>query len=122
VQGRYLTIDVGTASPEAIVTRLLARAVQSARDAREAPAGPERTRRLTRSLDILEELRSALDFSRGGDVARNLDRLYAFAAERLLRASVSSAVREIDEALVALEPIAEAFAAISTAEGVGAPP
>jgi flagellar protein FliS len=110
---RYLATDLATASPEAIVARLLMRAVQSARDARGAPVGAERTRQLRRSLDILAELRRALDFTRGGEIAFNLERLYEFASERLLRAGVSNAAQEFDEALGALMPIAEAFSALA---------
>ncbi len=117
---RYLATDLATASPEAIVSRLLSRAVQSARDARSSPPGAERTRLLKRSLDILAELRRALDFARGGEIAFNLERLYEFATERLLRAGVSSAAQEIDDALGALMPIAEAFSDIAHGAREGA--
>lgn len=119
---RYLATDLATASPEAIVSRLLSRAVQSARDARSSPAGADRTRQLKRSLDILAELRRALDFARGGEIAFNLERLYEFATERLLRAGVSSAAQDIDEALGALTPVAEAFSEIAHGAREGAAP
>ncbi len=122
MESRYLSIDVRTAPPGALVSRLLARAVQSARDAQHAPAGADRTRRLARSLDILSELRRSLNFEAGGEIARNLDRLYEFAAERLVRAGVSGADREIEEALKALEPIAEAFGEISSSARLEAQP
>lgn len=113
----YLATDIATSRPEQLVSRLLARALQSARDAREAPAGPERSRRLMRSLDILAELRGALDFTLGGEIAQNLDRLYEFAAERLVCAGLPGAATEIDEALAVLAPIADAFAAVASEAG-----
>jgi flagellar protein FliS len=122
VQARYLAIDVRTASPAALVSRLLARAVQSARDARGDPAGALRGRHLARALDILSELRRALDFEAGGEIAHNLDRLYAFAAERFVRAGLPGASGEIDEALQALEPIAEAYGELSRGAAAEAQP
>jgi flagellar protein FliS len=122
VENRYLATDIATARPEQLVSRLLARALQSARDARTAPAGPERSRRLTRSLDILAELRNALDFAAGGEIAQNLDRLYEFAAQRLVNAGLPGAASEIDEALAAIEPIAEAYARLASGEATEARP
>jgi flagellar protein FliS len=106
-------MDTRTASPELLVARLLARAVRSVRDARDAPAGAERTTRLRRALDILAELRRALDFGRGGQIAFNLDRLYEYASDRLLHAGVSQTPAPIDEALAALAPLAEAWSELT---------
>jgi flagellar protein FliS len=115
-------MDTRTASPELLVARLLVRAVRSMQDAREAPAGAERTTRLRRVLDILAELRRALDFGRGGEIAFNLDRLYEYASDRLLRAGVSQTPEPIDEALAALAPLAEAWSELSASARAEAPP
>lgn len=111
---RYLDMDLLTARGEVVVARLFAKALQCARAAREA--GADRARRTSsvgRTLDILVELRSALDFAAGGEIARNLDALYAFASERLLSAAAASGPEAIDEALRVLEPLAEAWQEIA---------
>ena len=115
MEARYLAIDVSTAPPLSLVARLLARSLQHLRDARGAQSAAARTRALSRALDILGELRRALDFEAGGEVARNLDRLYDFATERLVLAGVSANAGEIDQALEALTPIAEAFSQLAGA-------
>jgi flagellin-specific chaperone FliS len=109
----YLAVDVRTATPATLVSRLLARAVSSAREARELAPGAARTGKLTRALDIVTELRRALDFSHSTPIAGHLERLYEFSADRFLRAARTGEPGGIDEALEALVPIAEAFAAVA---------
>jgi flagellar biosynthetic protein FliS len=118
----YLAVDVRTATPAALVSRLLARLVACAQEARALEAGAARTRLLTRALDILAELRRALDFSQSAEIAGRLERLYEFAADRLLSAASTRERAAIDEALAALVPIAEAFASVAAAPGEATAP
>ena len=82
----YLEMEIRTASPEVLVGRLLGRAVQSIAAAIDAiehtPAACLQS--TARAVDIVSELRGALDMEAGGEIARGLDALYEFSTQRLL--------------------------------------
>ncbi len=52
---------------------------------------------LGRAQAIIAELLSTLDHQRGGEIARNLDRLYRFMLDHLLEASVSKSGRHVGQ-------------------------
>lgn len=119
---RYLQVDVATARPEVLIARLLGRAVsciQQARSADPVSAGSERARSLSKAIDVIAELRNALDMERGGDVAGNLDAVYEFVNHRLLAASIDTGPKPLDEALRPLEIVSSAWLEMVglTAEG-----
>lgn len=113
---RYLEMEIATARPEALVARLLRRTLDKVREALARGDGVARMRALGQAIDILAELRRALDLQAGGELAANLDRLYEFAADRLMSAGVTRERGALEDALRALEPIVEAFAAIAIAQ------
>ncbi len=113
---RYLEMEIATARPEALVARLLQRTLDKVREALARGDGVARMRALGQAIDILAELRRALDLQAGGELAANLDRLYEFAADRLMRAGVTRESGALEDALRALEPIVEAFATIAVAQ------
>ncbi len=49
-----------------------------------------RVKYLNKTLAIIEELQSSLDFSRGGEVARNLDRVYEYFNNELMKAGMNN--------------------------------
>jgi len=108
----YLEMELRTASPEALVGRLLDRAVASVRSGVEhLDRDPvDATQTIARAVDIVSELRGALDIEVGGDTARNLDALYEFVSHRLVLGRASGDARELGEALRVLEVIAGAWA------------
>jgi len=107
---RYLDMDLRTARAEVVLARLFAKTLACARAAAAADASaPARLRDLRRALDILAELRAALDLAAGGEIAHNLDQLYEFASERLMRAALDLESAPIADALRVLEPLAEAW-------------
>ena len=115
---RYLQVDVTTAKPEVLVARLLGRAVSSIRHARDADPesdGLVRTRSLRKAIEVIVELRGALDMERGGDVAQNLDALYEFVNHRLLTASIEPGPEALNEALRPLEIISSAWNELAAA-------
>lgn len=61
------------------------------------------------SAIILEGLRAALDTSRGGDIAVQLDSLYAYMNERLMLAHVNNAAEPLEEVLGLLRELREAW-------------
>ncbi|HSW10430.1 MAG TPA: flagellar export chaperone FliS [Bacillota bacterium] len=84
---RYREMDMLSARPEVLLSRLLARAVSRAElGARAIDAGNwvEVAQSLGSVQAIVAELRESLDPA-GGEVAANLDQLYIFCQEELLR-------------------------------------
>ena len=111
----YLDMDLLTARAEVVLARLFAKALTCARAAAATNGDPgARLRELQRTIDILAELRTALDLAAGGEIARDLDRLYEFASDRLMRAAGDAGADSIDEALRVLEPLAEAFCELAS--------
>ncbi len=98
---RYRETEIRSASPIALIVRLYEEALRHCRSAAKHP-GPSRARArgesVTRTLAIVSELRNALDFEQGGEIARNLDTLYAFASERVLDAHIQGTSRGFEEA------------------------
>lgn len=86
----YLEQQVATASPAMLTAMLFDALVASSLRAADllADGGAVEARRpLLRAQEIVLELRSALRHDVGGDIARNLDRLYEFIYFKLVSAS-----------------------------------
>jgi flagellar protein FliS len=92
--------------------------IQQARGCAEHGRAGEASAAIGRAIAILDELRGALDFDKGGPLAANLEDLYAYAGRRLLAASASGDVRILDEVAALLRELREAWAAIAAATTV----
>ncbi|BCD59942.1 MULTISPECIES: flagellar export chaperone FliS [unclassified Nitratiruptor] len=64
---------------------------------------------LDKAILGLEVLRSSLDFEKGGEIAKNLDAIYAFCIDEIIKANATNKVEYINNALEVLKPIAEGF-------------
>jgi len=64
---------------------------------------------LGRGQAIIAELLSTLDHQRGGEIARNLDRLYRFMLDHLLEATVAKSGRHVGQVRRILGIIAGAY-------------
>lgn len=123
---RYQEFDIRTASPEWLVVKLYAGALQRARQAREHHAAgrlAERGVALSKAIAIVGELQSALDMDGGGEIARQLHSLYSFVNERLVDANLRGRPESIDEAMSVLSTLREAWEEIArpSSTGAGAP-
>ena len=117
----YASIDIETASPVALVAKLLAAATRHVRAARDATGDARlRGRASSRALDILGELRDALSMEQGGEIARNLDALYAFACSSIVDGTRGRA-GAFDAALRAIEPLEQAWAELAQRPAPTAP-
>lgn len=64
---------------------------------------------LNKAVLGLEILRQSLDFEKGGEIAKNLDAIYAFCIDEILKANATNKVEYLDNVQEVLKPIAEGF-------------
>src|SRR3990172_9885730 len=86
----YRQLSAHGASPVGLIVLLYEAAVSSlhrAIQALETNDIERRTHHLNHAIAVIGELQASLDFSQGGDVARNLDQFYRIARSRILEAS-----------------------------------
>lgn len=119
----YRDTSVRTASPVQLVVQLYDGALRFVRQAQQHHGDDEpleRGRAISRALAIVHELAGSLDFEQGGEVARNLDSLYRFAADQLFEANQSRRVEPLDAVIATLAPLREAWMAIAAGDVDGA--
>ena len=82
----YRRTSVQSSSPLELVVMLYDGAIRFVLEAREAIARNDvraRTTAVSRALAIVAELQNTLNLNDGGDIAKELDRLYAYISTRL---------------------------------------
>lgn len=87
----YLETEVLTADPVRLVQMLYRGALDAIDDARaylKAGDIAARSRKITKALEILQELNAALDYEAGGELSRSLAALYDYSQRRLLEANL----------------------------------
>jgi flagellar protein FliS len=115
-QDQYLENAVMSASPAKIVAMLLDGAIRFCQRAKAASAAKnvaEFGRLLSRAHDVVAELRASLDEARGGEIARDLSRLYDFVIRRLSDGRIRRDEQAIDEVIRVLTPLRESWDEIS---------
>ncbi len=104
-----------TASPEKLVVLLYEGAIQNLEKARQvlrsgkdlhSPAVGEA---LGKALAILGELRASLDMEKGGEIAKDLSRLYEFASDRILSANMERRPEPVEHTLTVLRTLKEGW-------------
>ncbi len=108
----YQRTDVITADPKKLVIMCYEGAIYSLRLAKAKFYAQEyeaKAKAIQNALDIINELRAALDFEKGGEVAKNLDSLYAFWAKHILKADLNRDPRGLDQVVAMLEDIKAAL-------------
>lgn len=73
------------------------------------PAWFRKGNSIQKALDISNELRAALDFEKGGEIARNLDGLYSFWTQHVIKADPNKDTRSPDQVASMLEEIKSAL-------------
>lgn len=114
----YQRNAVLTASPEKLVKLLYEGAIKNLEKSRAA-LSDEATRRsaetgtsLGKALGILGELRAALDPAAGGQIARDLDRLYEYSLDQIGQSNLSRTPAGVNNALQVLRTLKEGWDAI----------
>lgn len=109
---KYKKTEVTTASREKILLMLYEGAIRfltQAIDAQEKNNVEEKNKFLGRTIDVLNELRSTLNFEVGGDFSKNLSELYAYQVSRLTQATFESKMEYILEVQAQLKDLLGAW-------------
>jgi flagellar protein FliS len=112
----YRATQTQTSSPLELVVLLYDGALRFLADADRALATGDLAARATaisKALGIVNHLQSTLDLSRGGAVAEELDRLYGFVQDRLLRVTSDHDAGALAEAQQVLAPLADAWRSVA---------
>lgn len=120
----YRATAAQTSSPLELVVLLYDGAMRFLADAERAMTAGDLAARGTaigRALAIVNELQATLDLGRGGAVAAELDRLYDYVQDRLLRATRDHDRQALGDAQRVLGALADAWRTIAAAPPTGAP-
>lgn len=108
---RYQNERVLTAPPEVLVLMMLERVVNDLDAAIDCDDDLERGILIRHAQDIVIELRCSLDLTQG-EIAENLDSLYAYVDQQCLDAFVSKSVSALRPARQVMRNILEGWRAI----------
>jgi flagellar protein FliS len=116
----YRRTNVHTRSPLELVVMLYDGALQSLGEARAAIGRkdvPARVKAISHAMAILTELQGTLNVKEGGKIAEELDRLYAYAINRLLDVTTKHDAKGVDDVLKILTPLRDAWSQIAQQAG-----
>ena len=114
--GQYEQTQVMTASRVQLIVLLYDGAIRSievARHSMQANNVKDKGRFLGRAISIIGELNSVLDFERGGEIARSLNRLYDYMLAELLQANLRNNPRHLEGPLKCLITLREAWQTVA---------
>ena len=114
-QKNYQRINVTTADPLHLVVLLYEGAIRNLNQSihlweKDAMTASEK---ISRALDIINYLRNTLDMSQGGDIARNLERLYEYMRDCLAKANIERDVDKTREVIKLLHTLLEGWRGIA---------
>lgn len=116
----YQRNAVLTATPEKLVKLLYDGAVKNLERSRiglgdsKTARSPEVGQALSRAMGILGELRASLDHAAGGEIARDLDRLYEFGLDQLSQANLTRSPTGVNNTLKVMRTLQEGWNGIIT--------
>ncbi len=108
----YLENQVLSADPVGLVRLLYAGAIDALLQAREfLKEGKihERSRAISKAMQIVLELQGSLDMKRGGEIAQGLSVLYTYIQERLVEANAEQKPASLEEAIQLLSIVQEGW-------------
>ncbi len=114
-----LETGVVAASPHKLIVMLFEGAIvaiNNAKTAMKAGQFEDKGKAITKAVLIVDEgMRGSLDKKAGGEIAANLDALYGYIIQCLMRANLRNDQALLDEALVLLTDLKSAWDAIGNA-------
>lgn len=114
---QYMQTQVRSSSPLELVVMLYDGALRSTANAIDAMDRQDvRARRdaISRTLAIIGELQSTLNMEQGGEVAEQLDRLYTWMRESLVKATIESTPAPIHDVRRTLTTLRDGWQQIAT--------
>jgi flagellar secretion chaperone FliS len=120
----YLEERILSADPLELVHVLYQAAMRAVRKARGHVAAREiaqRARSINQAYRVLSELNRSLDHQRGGDLSRQLARVYGYMMRRLIEANRRQSDEPLAEVLGLLATLAEGWDALKSATGPDVP-
>lgn len=109
---------VAAASPHRLIVMLFEGAMLSVMTAKKHMSTgdiPQKGKAISRAIDIIElGLRASLDKTQGGEIALNLDDLYAYMSTQLVRANLHNQPELLDEVHKLLSALKGAWEQIGT--------
>lgn len=117
---QYQTVNVhaqvGEASPHRLIQMLMDGGLSRMAQARGAMMRGDLAQKgelIGKSIGIIGGLRDGLDLEKGGELAGNLDRLYAYMTSRLCEANVNGDVALLEEVMGLLRDVKAGWDAIA---------
>ena len=108
----YHETNIITADPMRLVILCYEGAIDSLKRAKERFIAKDfegKAKAITKAHDIINELMQALDFERGGDVAKSLDAMYNYMLRRILEGDLKKDLSKLDETICMLEELKSAW-------------
>jgi flagellar protein FliS len=108
----YRQTAVTTASREQILIMLYEGAIKHLRKASDACRSGDVAAKgvsVGKAHDIINELSNSLDFNVGGEIAKNLERLYIFMVEQIVQGNIENNPDKFDQARKLLENLLEGW-------------
>jgi len=90
---QYKQMAIKTATPAQILIMLYEGAIQNVKKAQGCIDQNDRVGKgqfIGKAHDIINELNSSLNFEVGGDIARNLERLYNYMVEQMIKSNLEN--------------------------------
>ncbi len=113
----YKETQIETASPVKLIVILYEIIINSIEQAKSYMAEKKYdlvNKELSRAQDGIIELIAALDFDKGGDIAKNLYSIYLFCSRRLFEGNIEKNPQMLDEVKNILSNLKEAWERIAT--------
>ncbi|ADC62878.1 flagellar export chaperone FliS [Allochromatium vinosum] len=107
--------EIAVADPHRLTQMLFEGALERLAVARGAMAqgnAPLKGQKIGQAMEIIGELRGALDLERGGELAANLDSLYDYMIRRLVTGNARNAPEMLEEISILLREIKAGWDAI----------
>lgn len=114
-QQRYQRIEISTADPMRVVILLYEGAIKNLNQAHELFEAEDRkaaSSKITRTQEIINYLRNALDHQQGGEIADNLERLYEYMRDTLNEANIKRDRDKLQEVVGLLQTLLEGWRAV----------
>jgi flagellar protein FliS len=110
-QTNYLTAD-----PVKLIIMCYEKAIERLKSAKEYYQNGQyeaKAKAIQKAQDIISELNKALNFEKGGEIARNLDMLYKYMSKQIVGADINRDLSGLDEIIWMLEELNSAWKEIS---------